>query len=192
MTTRECIALLEFHEVPLSPGLAVSELRDIERSYGFEFSADHRHLLEAAQPTGEGWLDWRNDSPESIRSRLAWPLDGVVFDIENAAFWPSTWPQRPASADARLQIATDRVATWPTLIPLYSHRYMPAAPASAGAPVFSVYQTDVIFYGADLLDYLQNEFGPFGSEPRYQPARPASPHSCPPWSLLAFDEDVVD
>lgn len=191
MTIRECIALLEFHRVPLSPGLTTSELRDIERNYGFEFGADHRQLLAAAQPTGEGWLDWRRDSPESIRSRLAWPLDGVVFDVENAAFWPSTWPQKPDSADERLVIATERVATWPTLIPLYSHRYMPAA-SGVGAPVFSVYQTDVIFYGADILDYLQNEFGPRGAQPRHQPAHPASPHACPPWSLLAFDADVVD
>ncbi|KJL24829.1 hypothetical protein RN51_00979 [Microbacterium oxydans] len=191
MTVRECIALLKFHKVPLSPGLTASELRDIERSYGFEFGTDHRRLLEVAQPTGEGWLDWRRDSPESIRSRLAWPVDGVVFDVENAAFWPSTWPQKPDSMEERRLIATERVATWPTLIPLYSHRYLPAA-SDVGAPVFSVYQTDVIFYGVDILDYLQHEFGPPGSRPRYQPARAVSPQTCPPWSLLAFDEDVVD
>jgi hypothetical protein len=25
--------------------------------------------------------------------------------------------------------------------------------------VFSIYQTDIIYYGADLFDYLSNEFG---------------------------------
>ena len=30
----------------------------------------------------------------------------------------------------------------------------------AGNPVFSVHQTDIIYYGCDLWDYFLNEFGP--------------------------------
>ena len=41
---------------------------------------------------------------------------------------------------------------------MYSHRYLPQEPSTEGNPVFSVYQTDIICYGADLQDYLENEF----------------------------------
>jgi hypothetical protein len=42
------------------------------------------------------------------------------------------------------------------MIPVYSHRYLPAA--MPGHPVLSVYQTDVIHYGNDLTDWLNREF----------------------------------
>lgn len=46
----------------------------------------------------------------------------------------------------------------PKLIPVAGHRYIPASPCEVGNPIFSVYQTDVIYYGADLWEYLENEF----------------------------------
>lgn len=45
------------------------------------------------------------------------------------------------------------------MVPIFGHRYMAAAPAKAGAPVFSIWQTDVIYYGPNLTEYLRNEFG---------------------------------
>ena len=65
-----------------------------------------------------------------------------------------------------------------TLIPIYSHRYMPAAPAPAGSPVFSVHQTDVIYYGSDLVSYFQSEF--FNIPDRKSPT-----HRVDFWSELA-------
>jgi hypothetical protein len=47
----------------------------------------------------------------------------------------------------------------PRLIPIFGHRYLPAEPEIAGNPVFSVYQTDIIYYGVDLRRYLSCEFG---------------------------------
>ena len=44
------------------------------------------------------------------------------------------------------------------LVPLYAHRFLPAAPAQEPSPVLSVYQTDVIYYGDNLLDYIAHEF----------------------------------
>jgi hypothetical protein len=35
---------------------------------------------------------------------------------------------------------------------------MPDSPLEAGNPVFSVYQTDIIYYGENLENYLRNEF----------------------------------
>ncbi len=50
------------------------------------------------------------------------------------------------------------VAAAPTLIPLIGHRFLPSEPNEAGNPVFSVYQTDIIYYGANLEHYFNNEF----------------------------------
>jgi hypothetical protein len=44
------------------------------------------------------------------------------------------------------------------MIPVYSHRYLPAEPCEAGNPVLSIYQTDIIHYGYDLADYFAREF----------------------------------
>lgn len=71
-----CVALLEAHGVPLDPGLRAEQLLEIERRLGFVFSPDHRRLLTRVQPAGEHWLHWTKDSPESIRARLDWPLEG--------------------------------------------------------------------------------------------------------------------
>lgn len=45
------------------------------------------------------------------------------------------------------------------MVPVYSHRYLLADPDRTGTPVLSMHQTDIIYYGADLLDYFQREFG---------------------------------
>jgi hypothetical protein len=60
---------------------------------------------------------------------------------------------------------------------------MPAAPAPSGAPVFSVWQSDVIFYGRNLLDYLHQELGPTDAD--FYRRRPSDEGACRPWSLLA-------
>jgi len=49
------------------------------------------------------------------------------------------------------------VANAPKLIPLISHRYLPAEPCEAGNPVFSIYQSDIIYYGANLTEYFERE-----------------------------------
>jgi hypothetical protein len=58
-----------------------------------------------------------------------------------------------------LAVARAAVEAAPRLIPVFAHRYLPAEPEDAGNPVFSVHQTDIIHYGADLRSYLANEFG---------------------------------
>ena len=57
------------------------------------------------------------------------------------------WPNWAAARSSRLAQA-------PTLIPIYGHRYLPAGNGTHGHPVLSVYQTDIIFYGTDLADYM--------------------------------------
>jgi hypothetical protein len=41
------------------------------------------------------------------------------------------------------------------LIRIFQHAYLPAEPDLAGNPVLSVYQTDMIYGGRNLGEYLQ-------------------------------------
>ena len=154
----EVVERLRMCGVALDPGLAGDEFDTVRKQFGFEFSPDHRSLLALALPIGQSWPDWRSGDHDDLASRLAWPADGVVFDVLNNAFWPASWGRRPADDTTAEAITRVEMARVPTLIPIYSHRYLPAAPAPVGSPVFSVYQTDVIYYGDNLLDYVAHEF----------------------------------
>jgi hypothetical protein len=74
----------------------------------------------------------------------------LAFDIENNGFWNQEWGEKPSGLEVALATAKRCFAAAPKLIPLYSHRYLPAEPVSAGNPVLSVYQADIIYYGRDL------------------------------------------
>ena len=43
-------------------------------------------------------------------------------------------------------------------MPVFGHRMIPDRPHLPGNPVFSVHQTDIIYYGCDLRDYFLHEF----------------------------------
>lgn len=162
-TVEDVVARLEDAGVRLDRGLTEADVKRVEKKFGFTFGADHRALLRTALPLGDTWLNWRHATPAKIRERLQAPVEGVVFDVLNNDFWTTSWGPRPADERAAERTAREHLARVPVLIPLYDRRYLPAAPAPEGSPVFSVHQTDVIIYGADLLDYVDVEFG--DSEP---------------------------
>lgn len=184
--TDEAVRLLTRAHVDLDPGLTESELREVEDRFGFRFAVDHRALLAAALPMGERFPNWREPDGKALHHSLRWPVVGALFDVENADFWPPSWGERPQSPEVRTARAESQLAAWPRLVPIYSHRYMPAG-APTGAPVFSVHQTDVIYYGADLLGYLDHEF--FNGHRRV-PDDPSS-ETYAPWSRLAMNNDVA-
>jgi hypothetical protein len=158
MNLAECQERLASIGILFEQGLTDDELATIESEYGFRFPADLRQFLAYVLPVSNGWLDWRNSSKEEIMQRMSWPLDGMCFDIENNEFWLESWGEKPADLPAAFEIAREQVAKAPTLIPIFSHRYMPDSPSEAGNPVFSVHQTDIIYYGHNLENYLHNEF----------------------------------
>ena len=194
--TEQAVGLLAAAGVKLDPGLDAGEMTAVQAQYGIRFGDDHRALLSLAVPVntlhpnaGHQWVDWRHDDETTISGRLNAPLDGVIFDVFNNDFWPSSWGPRPDTGDASAIEATarKRLATWPKLLPLYSHRYLPADPAPLESPVFSVVQTDVIHYGADLVDYLTHELHPSTPRPPREPR-----HRYPPWSDFELDPSNDD
>jgi hypothetical protein len=143
----------------IRPGLSDAELAAVEDEFGFTFADDHRAFLAAGLPFGRGWPDWRDGNRAQLRERLAWPVEGVLFDVAENDFWYDGWGPRPSTMDAALGAARAGLLTAPRMIPVYSHRYLPAGRGASGHPVLSIMQTDIIVYGADLEDYLHREFG---------------------------------
>lgn len=142
----------------LGPGLSEDELDAVEERFGFRFAADHRVFLAAGLPLGKSWPDWRHGDEEGLRRRLAWPVDGTLFDVRHNGFWHPRWGVRPEDLDERMAVAARELADVPQLVPVYSHRYLPGVPGQYGHPVLSVHQTDIIYYGSDLSDYIRHEF----------------------------------
>ena len=140
-------------------GYSEAELDDAQARFGLVFPPDLVALLRERSPA-RGY-DWRSGDA-AIRSALRAPLEGLLFDVEvNALWWPE-WGERPATAPERAAIVTAIVARAPPLVPLIGHRYLPGEPHAPGNPVFSIVQSDVIYYGTDLDDYFRREFSPPG------------------------------
>ena len=152
----------------------------MESRFGFRFPPDLRGLLQTALPRGPRFPDWRDPESPALLDWLAGPFEGIAFDIENAAFWWDPWGPRPAALSDAIAVAKAAVACAPLLIPIFGHRFIPAEPELAGNPVFSVHQTDVIYYGVDLKRYLLCEFGGLD----YDQAIGDNPRRIPFWSDL--------
>lgn len=142
----------------VEPGLTPDELRRAEERFAIRFPPDLAELLSEGLPTGDRFPHWRSLDP-AIEDQLGWPLERLLFDVEQNAFWIPEWGERPASLDAAKEIATAAVRAAPVLVPICGHRYIPTEPLEAGNPVLSVHQTDIIFYGHDLASYIEAEWG---------------------------------
>ena len=160
--------LASYGRFPLRPGLTSSELAAVEQEFGFSFADDHRAFLAAGLPYGRGWPDWRDGDRGQLRERLALPVEGVLFDVAENGFWYEGWGPQPAETAEAVTVARRLLMTVPRLVPVHSHRYLPAGRGTSGHPVLSVMQTDILGYGADLAAYIRHEFG---GEP-LKPGRP--------------------
>ena len=132
----------------------------VEGTFGFLFPPDLLELLKHALPVSPGFPNWRNEPEASMKYRLAGPADGICFDIVHNDFWMEEWGPKPDDLSTALDVARQEIAKAPVLIPVCSHRYIPDEPHLPGNPIFSVHQTDIIYYGKDLTNYLANEFLP--------------------------------
>ena len=137
------------------PGYTQTELDSAQEKFGLRFPSDLIDLLRDRRfPDG---YDWTKDE-EKIRERLQWPLRGLQADVElNALWWPE-WGERPSTAAERATIIETVANGAPRLIPLLGHRFPPEEPFEAGNPILSVMHSDIIYYGSDLQNYIQNEF----------------------------------
>jgi hypothetical protein len=81
-----------------------------------------------------------------------------LFDVEHNNFWFDDWGVKPEEFERQAEIVKEKYKAYPVLIPIFSHRYISSEPTDSDNPVFSVHQTDIIYYGYNLANYLHNEF----------------------------------
>lgn len=147
--------------IKFEDGLSEHEINKIEQLYTIEFPNDLKEFLTLGLPISEGFPNWRDFSQENVSkivSQLEWPLEGILFDIESNSFWFDSWGDKPDSFVNQLATCKEKFIEVPKMIPIYSHRYIPSTPNESGNPVFSIYQTDIIYYGDNLSTYFEVEF----------------------------------
>jgi hypothetical protein len=142
-------------------GYTQAELDRAQHRFGLVFPPDLIDLLKRKRPV-DGH-DWTDDA--AIKRALDWPINGLLASVEDGRMWWPEWGRLPSSARARREVLREVLSRAPKLIPLIAHRYLPEQPHEAGNPVFSIYYTDAIYYGANLKDYFEREFTPESSRP---------------------------
>ncbi|MDQ0087634.1 hypothetical protein J2T12_001040 [Paenibacillus anaericanus] len=161
MNPNTVIERLRAHRVRIEEPLTPEEISKIENKYKILFPPDLREFYLCGLPQGHNFINWRDTSKvniDSIKKRLEWPLEGIIFDVEHNSFWYSHWGERPSDLGEAIRICIDKYRDVPVLIPIYSHRYIPSRPCETNNPIFSVYQTDIIYYGENLEEYFKVEF----------------------------------
>lgn len=157
------IKLLKSKEISFDKGLSNVEIIKVESDFNISFPEDLKMFLQTELPTSSGFVHWRyginsEKGKKEIENRLNWPIEGILFDVQENSFWLEEWNDKPENPEERIKKALNELAKQPKLIPIYSHRYISEKPKGMNNPIFSVYQTDIIMYGTDLADYFSCEF----------------------------------
>ena len=152
------------NNITLYDGLTDEEFENIEKFYSIKFPISLRTLYKSFLPEFYNWRDFSEENVNKIKYYLNWPIEGILFDIQNNGFWKKCFGQRTNDINENKKIALEFLEnsnneTVPKLIPVYAHRYVPCYPDIMDIPVISVYQTDIVFYGKNLEDYFKSEFG---------------------------------
>lgn len=153
--------------VKIEKGLSEQEFEKLELQFDIKFPPDLRNFLSNGLPVGDGFPNWRmalinKKAKEYIEWRIDGPLYGLLFDVKVNQFWFEEWGEKPSSYQQQEEVVKRCFKSYPLLIPVYSHRYIPTDPVESDNPIFSIVQTDIIYYGKTLYDYFKQEFSPSG------------------------------
>lgn len=141
-------------------GVSSSEMASIADQLGFTLPSDFKFLFENVSDPDGVLFPWSNFSIENYRNSIGRVWSGIAFDIEHNAVWLKRWGDKPDTLGEAKEIARRDFQNWPKLLPICGHRFLPAEPSLSDNPVFSIVQTDIIYYGMNLADYLVQEFCP--------------------------------
>lgn len=167
----------------MSAGYSQSEIEDIQSRWKLRFPPDLIELMRQRRPLISDGFDWFKSSAEEIQRKLDWPYEGFLFDVRHNDLWWPEWGPKPISGAEQAATLSEVIAKAPKLIPLFGHRYLPETPFESGNPVFSVWQSDVIYYGENLADWILRE------ETRLDAGRPIEP-DFPPKEIPFWSETV--
>lgn len=141
-------------------GLTDEEIKEIEERYNIKFPKSLIEFYKIALPVSEGFVNWRKTSEENIQSikeRLARPYDEIFWSMEENDFWVDGW-DKPDSLEEKKKKFIEEMKEEPTPIPIYIHRCILSKEGIDDPAVLSMKGSDIIVYGNNLEEYLDNEF----------------------------------
>lgn len=152
--------LLKCNGIKFEKGLTSDELKQIENIYHIKFPECLREFLMIALPISKGFYNWRNikeDNVNFIKNIMNIPFSNI-YSMADDVIWCNNWGKKPEDEEIILKIVRTRLQEAPKLLPIFSHRYMPMV-LEGKPPVISIHGVDVIYYGKNLEDYINIEFG---------------------------------
>lgn len=155
-----CIKLLKQLGIQLDRGLTEEELKSIQKIYKIDFPEPLKELLKLVLPISTGFYNWRDVSEQNvqyIKQCIAWPVEDVCGSLKEVD-WCNEWGEEPENEKVRNNLIRDKALNSPVLIPIFGHRFMPTG-VMKEYPILSIHGVDVIYYGRNLKNYFEIEFG---------------------------------
>lgn len=152
--------LLKMQGIKFEKGLTLDELMQIEKIYQIKFPNSLREFLMTALPISRGFYNWRNIQDVNVQF-IKKIIDKPLLDIHNMAgevYWCDDWGEEPKNEKIIEEEVRERLKEAPKLLPIYAHRYMPMV-LDENPPIISIHDIDIIYYGQNLEDYFNIEFG---------------------------------
>lgn len=146
--------------VKFETGLSKQEIIEVERVYNINFPTEYEEFLKEGVPVSNGFYNWRDLSPKNIsyiKEKMNIPFIDILNYCGEIDEWPSAWGTRPKNSQDLKRKIEMLLNEAPRLIPVYAHRYIPMLKEES--PVLSVMGLDIIYYGQNLFQYLEIEFG---------------------------------
>ena len=183
MTYLEIIKKLQKQGIRFSKGLNGDEFAKIEFIYNFKFPKELKAFYSEALPIEQSAKNpyftfpvWNNFSVENISRIEQWmnePKKRILDEFKNdgtlltdlfgccniAPFEPKEYENKfsEEQKEKHFYELEKLLSSIEMLIPIFAHRYLVLSDKER-QPILSCYGTDIILYGSDLADYLQNEF----------------------------------
>lgn len=154
----EYIQDMEKIGIIFSNGLNNNEISQIETVYNIVFPDIYKQFLREKLPISNGFYNWRDFSEKNIKtiSEIINKPTETLKELWSEIEWSENWGNIPISENYKKNAIFSKIEKAPKIIPIYSHRYIPCI--GDDPPILSIYDTDVIYYGKNLVDYLNNEF----------------------------------
>ena len=160
LSYEKSINLLKAKGIEFETGLTGVEMEKIESTYKIEFPKSLKMFLMAVLPVSRGFYNWRNFDEDNIRfikMVMNRPIEDVC-EFADEIYWCDDWGEEPENEVDICRAVRNKLKNAPILLPIYGHRYMPVISVD-NPPVISVHGIDIIYYGKDLEDYFEVEFG---------------------------------
>ncbi len=155
----ELIKKLKEVGVVFDKGLDNKEIKNIQSIYDIEFPRELKDLYMRALPISKGFYNWRDFDEKNInkmRKLIQCPTLDIKQNTKNID-WNDLWGEEPEDVLERNTIIIKKIDEASALIPIFGHRFI-SNQYEEGNPVFSICDTDIICYGANLIEYFQIEF----------------------------------